>query len=498
MNGRITMNLTKNKTIDLEIVDFTNEGEGVGHAEGCTFFVKDAVIGDVVTAVITKVKKNYAYARIRDIIVPSPYRVDAQCPEARRCGGCQIRTLSYEMQLKFKQNKVLNNLIRLGGFDREEMERIMEPIIGMDEKSRLRYRNKAQYPVGKNKEGSLITGFFAGRTHAIIPIDDCLIGIPENKKILKIITDWMIKYDISAYDEINHEGTVRHILIRKGFETGELMVCLVINADHLKRDKELIEMLASGLSEESSRLSHISYSVNKKDTNVIMGDTYKTIWGKDTITDRIGDLSFRISPLSFYQVNPIQTKRLYEKALQYADLQGEETVWDLYCGIGTISIFLAQNAKQVSGVEIIPQAIEDARANAVMNGIENAEFYVGKAEEVVDRLKSRPDVVVVDPPRKGCDDNCLQTILKTSPNRIVYISCDSATLARDLKILCAGGYRLKALTPCDMFPETVHVETVCLLSNTQRKKKESYITLDVEMEDYYRIKNEGKNSNTGK
>ncbi len=491
MNERITMNLTKNKTIDLEIVDFTNEGEGVGHAEGCTFFVKDAVIGDVVTAVITKVKKNYAYARIRDIIVPSPYRVDAQCPEARRCGGCQIRTLSYEMQLKFKQNKVLNNLTRLGGFDREEMERIMEPIIGMDEKSRFRYRNKAQYPVGKNKEGSLITGFFAGRTHAIIPIDDCLIGIPENKKILKIITDWMIKYDISAYDEINHEGTVRHILIRKGFETGELMVCLVINADHLKRDKELIEMLTSGLSEESSRLRHISYSVNKKDTNVIMGDTYKTIWGKDTITDRIGDLSFRISPLSFYQVNPVQTKRLYEKALQYADLHGEETVWDLYCGIGTISIFLAQKAKQVCGVEIIPQAIEDARANAVMNGIENAEFYVGKAEEVVDRLKSRPDVVVVDPPRKGCDDHCLQTILKTSPNRIVYISCDSATLARDLKILCAGGYRLKALTPCDMFPETVHVETVVLLGKNITRSK-SHVNLGLDVEDYYRIKDSKK------
>lgn len=483
----------KNRTVDLEITDFTTEGEGVGHTDDCTFFVKDALIGDVVTVIITKVKKTYAYARIKDIIVPSPYRVKPPCPDAQRCGGCQIQALSYNKQLEFKQSKVINNIIRIGGFEKEYIEGIAEPIAGMGN-NYFRYRNKAQYPIGRDKDGKLIAGFFAGRTHSIIPLDDCLIGIPENKPILDTIIKWMRDFGIEPYDEVSHKGIVRHVLIRKGFATGELMVCLVINADTLIHKDELISALGSvDFSEKlpESRITNISYSVNKNDTNVIMGDGYVTVYGSDTITDFIGDLKFSISPLSFYQVNPVQTKKLYEKALEYADLTGNEIVWDLYCGIGTISLFMAQRAKQVYGVEIIPQAIEDARKNAELNGITNATFFIGKAEDIVSRAYEaslmtlpdnalHPDVIVVDPPRKGCDELCLDTILKMSPKRIVYVSCDSATLARDLKILCAGGYTVTRLAPVDMFPNTVHVETVALLSKLSEAKHHIEVTVDMD------------------
>ena len=463
----------KNQLLVVEIIDITNEGEGVGKIDGYTFFIKDALIGDTVSFIVTKVKKNYGYGKVKDILKRSPYRVEALCSQAKRCGGCQIQEMSYDSQLGFKRNKVLNNLTRLGGFDREMIERIMEPVIGMDGKP-FRYRNKAQFPIGYNKEGDLIAGFYAGRTHAIIPVSDCLLGTIENKDILDIILAWMRQYDIKAYDETSNRGIVRHVLIRKGFTSNEIMVCIVVNSDKLPKQDKLIEMLGS-----YDGLKSISYSVNKDDTNVIMGDNYHTIYGSDTITDSIGDLKFKISPLSFYQVNPIQTKKLYEKALSYACLSGEETVWDLYCGIGTISLFLAQKAKLVYGVEIIPQAIEDAKNNAKLNDITNAEFFIGKAEEVIDRLwneyankqddkkayaMTHPDVIVVDPPRKGCDTLCISTMLKMNPKRIVYVSCDSATLARDLKLLCDGGYELKKVCPCDMFPNTVHVETVVLLT----------------------------------
>lgn len=466
----------KNQLLEVEITDITNDGEGVGKLDGYTFFIKNALIGDRVQFIVTKVKKTYGYGKVKTVITASEHRVKAKCPDARRCGGCQIQELSYERQLKFKRDKVINNLIRLGGFEKEFLESVEEPIMGMKDDC-FRYRNKAQFPIGYDKEGNLIAGFYAGRTHNIMPVDDCMIGASENKSILQAVLGWMKRYGISAYDEVLHKGIVRHVLIRKGFTSGELMVCLVVNADTLPKEKELVDCLLS-----VKEIQSISYSVNKEKTNVIMGDGYKTLYGSDTITDSIGNLEFKISPLSFYQVNPVQTRMLYEKALEYADLKGSETVWDLYCGIGTISLFLAQRAGHVYGVEIVPQAIEDARENAKINRLDNTDFYVGKAEEVIDRLweknkvskegtdeyrMTHPDVIVVDPPRKGCDELCLSTILKMSPDRIVYVSCDSATLARDLKILCDKGYILKSFAPYDMFPHTVHCETVACLSRNR-------------------------------
>lgn len=463
----------KNQLLEVEITDITNDGEGVGKLDGYTFFIKDALIGDRVQFIVTKVKKTYGYGKVKTVITASEHRVKAKCPDARRCGGCQIQELSYERQLKFKRDKVINNLIRLGGFEKEFLESVEEPIMGMKDDC-FRYRNKAQFPIGYDKEGNLIAGFYAGRTHNIMPVDDCMIGASENKSILQAVLGWMKRYGISAYDEVLHKGIVRHVLIRKGFTSGELMVCLVVNADTLPKEKELVDYLLS-----VKEIQSISYSVNKEKTNVIMGDGYKTLFGSDTITDSIGNLEFKISPLSFYQVNPVQTRMLYEKALEYADLKGSETVWDLYCGIGTISLFLAQRAGHVYGVEIVPQAIEDAKENSKINRLDNTDFYVGKAEEVIDRLweknkvskegtdeyrMTHPDVIVVDPPRKGCDELCLSTILKMSPDKIVYVSCDSATLARDLRILCDKGYVLKSFAPCDMFPHTVHCEVVVSLS----------------------------------
>ncbi len=470
----------KNQILEVDITDMTNDGEGVGKVEGCTFFVKDALIGDRALIRVTKVKKTYAFGRLEKLIKPSPGRIDAPCPEARRCGGCQIQALSYEEQLRFKKNKVINNLVRIGGFSREEIEKITEEIIGMTDPKTgcYRYRNKAQYPVGTDREKNPVAGFYAGRTHAIIPVGDCLIGIPENEAILEAVLDWMRMYGIPAYDEEKQGGTIRHILIRKGFATGEIMVCLVINAKKLPHEEELVRMLCALSFPSENSIRHISYSTNTDNTNVIMGDNYRTIYGEDVITDRLGGLTFRISPLSFYQVNPVQTEKLYEKALSCAGLTGKETVWDLYCGIGTISLFLARKAGHVCGVEVVPQAIEDARTNAKENGLENTTFFVGKAEEVIDRLYREgnakgndssmlhPDVIVVDPPRKGLDPLCIETMLKMSPKRIVYVSCDSATLARDLNILCDGGYELRSVTSVDMFPHTVHVETAVLLQRS--------------------------------
>ena len=464
------MEYRKNDIVTLEIVDCGTDGEGIGKADGFTVFVKDAVIGDTVTAKIMKAKKNYGYGRLMEILKPSPYRVEPVCPSARQCGGCQLQAVSYEEQKVFKEKKLRGHLERIGGF----RDLPMEPIIGMDEP--YHYRNKAQFPVGRNKEGRIITGFYAGRTHAIIENRDCALGIPQNKEILDIVIAHMEKYGIAPYDEMTGKGLVRHIFVRYGFFTGELMVCLIINGQDLPHQKELIEKLR-----EIPGMASISLNINKKRSNVILGDKVKTIWGQEYITDKIGDISYEISPLSFFQVNPKQTWKLYSKALEYADLHGEETVWDLYCGIGTISLFLAQQAKFVRGVEIVPAAIDDAKRNAQINNIENVEFFVGKAEEVLPREYEKngvyADVIVVDPPRKGCDEMLLKTILKMQPKRVVYVSCDSATLARDLRFLCDNGYELKKVCGVDQFPQTVHVETVVLLSH---KKADSYIHIDVE------------------
>ena len=369
--------------------------------------------------------------------------------------------MSYEKQLEFKENKVRNNLERIGGFTKIPME----PIVGMDEP--YHYRNKAQFPVGTDKEGHIVTGFYAGRTHTIIPNRDCALGLPVNREILDIVIDFMEKYHISAYDEKTGKGLVRHVLIRCGFSSQEKMVCLIINGKSLPHGEKLVEALR-----KIDGMTSISLNCNTERTNVILGHKTIVLWGQEYITDQIGDISYEISPVSFYQVNPVQTEKLYGLALEYADLHGEETVWDLYCGIGTISLFLAQKAKQVYGVEIIPQAIENAKRNAVKNGIENAEFFVGKSEEVLPEFyekeaaagrKAYADVIVVDPPRKGCDEKLLDTIVKMAPDRVVYVSCDSATLARDLKILCEQGYELKRVRAVDQFCHTVHTEAVCCL-----------------------------------
>ena len=450
------MEYRKNDIVTLEIVDCGTDGEGIGKADGFTVFVKDAVIGDTVKAKIMKAKKNYGYGRLMEILKPSPYRVEPVCPSARQCGGCQLQAVSYEEQKVFKEKKLRGHLERIGGFH----DLPMEPLIGMDEP--YHYRNKAQFPVGRNKEGRIITGFYAGRTHAIIENRDCTLGIPQNKDVLDRVIAHMEKYNIAPYDEMTGRGLVRHIFVRYGFFTGEIMVCLIINGQELPHQKELIEKLC-----EMPGMTSISLNINKKRNNVILGDKVKTIWGQEFITDKIGDISYEISPLSFFQVNPKQTWKLYSKALEYADLHGEETVWDLYCGIGTISLFLAQKARFVRGVEIVPAAIEDAKRNAKINNIENVEFFVGKAEEVLPREYEKngvyADVIVVDPPRKGCDEMLLKTILKMQPKRVVYVSCDSATLARDLRFLCDNGYELKKVCGVDQFPQTVHVETVVLL-----------------------------------
>lgn len=464
------MEFRKNDLVTLEIEDCGIDGEGIGKADGFTVFVKDAVIGDTVTAKIIKAKKNYGYGRLMEVLKPSPYRVEPKCEFARQCGGCQLQALSYDQQLVFKTNKVKGHLERIGGFT----DIPMEPIIGMDEL--FHYRNKAQFPVGRNKEGKIVTGFYAGRTHNIIENRDCALGVAENKEVLDCVIAHMEKYGIEPYNEATGKGLVRHVLIRYGYFTKEVMVCLILNGNKIPKEEQLVKSLC-----EIPGMTSITINVNKKHSNVILGEEIRLLWGQEYITDRIGDISYQISPLSFYQVNPMQTQKLYAKALEYADLHGEETVWDLYCGIGTISLFLAQKAKFVRGVEIVPAAIENAKENAKLNGLENTEFFVGKAEEVLPREYKKngvyADVIVVDPPRKGCDETLLETMIEMNPDRIVYVSCDSATLARDLKYLCERGYELRKVCPVDQFGMTVHVETVVLLSH---KKPDSHINIKVE------------------
>lgn len=539
--------MKKNDEFEIEITDIGNDGEGIGKYDGMTFFIKGGLPGDRILAGATKLNKTYGYARLVKVITPSPFRVTPQCPIAEKCGGCQIQSLSYEKQLELKTRKITENLIRIGGFSPEIIREKTDPIIGMD--NPFRYRNKAQYPVGTDKNGNVIAGFYAGRTHNIIPNTKCYLGTEENESILETVLSYMKDNGIPAYNETTGKGLIRHVLIRKGFTTEELMVSLIINSDKpVKKSDRLNQNITAKVDNdvkafgknirnistdktewlpqqqllinklaEIPGMKSISVNINTENTNVIMGTEVHTLWGEPTVSDIIhvrdmqkdgypftGDsLIFKISPLSFYQVNPVQTEKLYSLALEYAGLTGKETVWDLYCGIGTISLFMARRAKQVYGVEIVPQAIADAKENAKRNGISNVEFFTGKAEDVLpafynkqkdttspcsedlnnnyskttgsdpakdqDQTKNgmlHPDVIVVDPPRKGCDEACLSTMLKMQPDRIVYVSCDSATLARDLKILCDGGYEIKKIRGVDQFGHTVHVETIVLLTIT--------------------------------
>ena len=481
--------MQKNELVKVKIEDIGVGGEGIGKVDGYTLFIKDAIIGDVVEAKVMKAKKNYGYARLMNVLTPSKDRVEeVVCPMARKCGGCQIQEMKYPAQLAFKESKVRGNLERIGEVPGELLDQIMHPVVGMDEEGMqpFRYRNKAQFPIGTDKDGRVTAGFYAGRTHSIIGNTDCVLGVEVNEEILNCILDFMEEFEIPAYDEVKHKGLVRHVLLRYGFKTDEIMVCLVINGKTIPHCHDLVGRLR-----QIPGMTSITLSSNTAKTNVIMGDTIRLLWGQEFITDYIGEIKYQISPLSFYQVNPVQTEKLYGLALDYAGLTGNETVWDLYCGIGTISLFLAKKAKQVYGVEIVPQAIDDARNNAKINDITNAEFYVGKAEEVLPEYykeyekthngeKAHADVIVVDPPRKGCEESLLQTIVDMQPEKVVYVSCDSATLARDVKFLRAKGYELKDVTPVDQFPHTVHVETVVLLS---QQKPDDTIEIDLDLDE---------------
>ena len=576
----------KNDLVVLEIIDLTEEGQGVGKCDGLVFFVKGTVMGDLVEAKILKVKENYAYAKVEKLLKASPYRATPLCPVAGKCGGCQLQHLSYEKELAWKEDRIAQSLIRIAGIPEEEVRKRGEGILGGETE---RYRNKAQYPVQNGKElhvgkgqigensgldgkektakncivdgkregninsmsvvrkelSGLTMGFYGFHSHRIIEAEDCLINSAENPLILNCIKDWAREYKISGYEEETGKGLLRHIFLRKGFSTGEILLCLVLNGKSLPHGKELWEKLqglslraeAGGLQRGAEvscrmdaeseadgrcgvdtereadihcrvdakseadihcgmdaqseadehygrngtvpgRIVGLSMNINEGRGNAILGRETFCLYGKDSIEDKIGELSFSISVPSFYQVNPVQTEKIYGKALEYAALTGEETVWDCYCGIGTISLFLAQKAKQVYGLEIVPEAIENAKKNAEKNGLHNTEFYVGAAEEVLPKwveeqkregkdVGNLVDVVSLDPPRKGCDEACLSAVLELSPKRIVYVSCDPGSLARDMKYLREGGYTLEKWVGVDNFPRTGHVETVALLQKEE-------------------------------
>ena len=569
-----TKSYKKNELIILEITDLTEEGQGVGKSDGLVFFVKDSVMGDLVEARILKVKKNYAYAKVEKLLKPSPYRITPLCPVAGKCGGCQLQHLSYEKELAWKEDRIAQSLIRIAGIPEEEVRKRGEGILGG---KTVRYRNKAQYPVQNGKElhveteqigensaldrkkktakncivdgkregninsmsvvrkelSGLTMGFYGFHSHRIIEAEDCLINSEENPLILNCIKEWAREYQISGYEEETGKGLLRHIFLRKGFSTGEILLCLVLNGKSLPHGKELWERLQGlslsaeegdlqreadipcgmdvqsgvdvrcgvdvhcgtdipyGMDVQSKvndhcwkngtvqgRIVGLCVNINEGRDNAILGRETRCLYGKDSIEDKIGELSFSISVPSFYQVNPAQTEKIYGKALEYAALTGEETVWDCYCGIGTISLFLAQKAKQVYGLEIVPEAIENAKKNAEKNGLHNTEFYVGAAEEVLPKWVEEQkregkdvghlvDVVSLDPPRKGCDEACLFAVLELSPKRIVYVSCDPGSLARDMKYLRESGYVLEKWVGIDNFSRSGHVETIALLQKEE-------------------------------
>ncbi len=465
--------MKKNDIFTIKITDIGAHGEGIGRCEGMTFFIRGALIGDEILAAATKIKKGYGYARIVEITEPSPYRVEARCPAAGRCGGCQLQALSYDRQLEWKEKKVRDALTRIGGISEERIRRVMEPVVGMEEP--FRYRNKAQFPVGYDG-GEIVTGFYAPGSHRIVPVKDCLLEPEENADVLAAVRRYMRENGVLPYDEAAGSGRIRHILIRRSFSTGAMMVCLIVNGGDLPQEERLVAELR-----KVSGMASIFLNTNTEQTNRILGERLRLLWGQEYITDVIHrvqqeengfvqtseSVTFEISPKSFYQVNPAQTEKLYSIALDLAGLRGNETVWDLYCGIGTISLFLAAKAGWVYGVEAVKEAVADAKRNAALNRIRNVSFYEGRAEEILPEWARgemrRPDVVVVDPPRKGCDFACLTAILSVRPERIVYVSCDPATLARDIRILEDGGYTLARLRPVDQFCHSVHVENAALL-----------------------------------
>ena len=443
--------LSKNKEYVVDIVDIGQGGVGIGKYEGFTVFVEGGLIQDKVKVRINKSKKNYAVGDIVEIIEKSPFRVDRICSDdLKDCGGCQIQELDYNKQLELKTNEVKQVISRIGKLENVEIHET----IGMQ--SPCRYRNKAQFPI-QNINGSTAIGFYKKKSHDVIPTDMCVIQHDINDKIIKIIKTYIQAYNVSIYNETTHTGVLRHLVTKVGFTTNEVMVVLVANGTNLPHLNEL----ASVLKENIPGFKTLVLNVNKAKTNVILGKENKVIYGNGKINDYIGDLVFEISPLSFFQVNPVQTEVLYNKALEYAELKENDTVFDIYCGIGSISLFLAQKATKVYGIEIVEDAIKDAKINAKLNNLNNVEFYVGKAEEVVPKMYSEgktANVVVVDPHRKGCDEKVLDTIVSMKPDRVVYVSCNPSTLARDLAYLDERGYKCVEIQPVDMFPHTMHVE----------------------------------------
>ena len=448
--------LSKNKEYVVDIVDIGQGGVGIGKYEGFTVFVEGGLIQDKVKVRINKSKKNYAVGDIVKIIEKSPFRVERICSDdLKECGGCQIQELDYNKQLELKTNEVKQVISRIGKLENVEIHET----IGM--KNPCRYRNKAQFPI-QNINGETAIGFYKKKSHNVIPTDMCVIQHDINDKIIKIIKTYIQAYNVSLYNETTHTGVLRHLVTKVGFTTNEVMVVLVANGTNLPHLNEL----ASVLKENIPGFKTLVLNINKAKTNVILGKENKLIYGNGKINDYIGDLVFEISPLSFFQVNPIQTEVLYNKALEYAELKENDTVFDIYYGIGTISLFLAQKATKVYGIEIVEDAIKDAKINAKLNKLDNVEFYVGKAEEVVPKMYSEgktANVVVVDPPRKGCDEKVLDTIVSMKPDRVVYVSCNPSTLARDLAYLNERGYKCVEIQPVDMFPHTMHVEAVAKL-----------------------------------
>ena len=458
--------VVKNNEYILDIISVGYEGEGIAKIDGYPIFIEGAILGEKVKVLIVKAKKNYAYGKLLEVIEASEERIEPKCKVYKRCGGCTVQHMNYKKQLDYKFERVKDCISKIGGLDSS----LVEYPIGMKEPER--YRNKVQLPVGIVK-GELSIGFYAPRSHNIINLETCLIQDEVADKVADITRKWMTKYNISAASidgVFNKNGLIRHVMIRKGFTTNEVMVVLVSTKKSVPNIENFIEEIKNNI----EGIKSIILNVNKENTNVILGQECITLWGKDTITDYIDNFKFNISPLSFFQVNPVQTEKLYSKALEYAGLTGEETVFDAYCGTGTITLFLSQKAKKVYGVEIIEPAIINARENAKINNIDNAEFFVGKSEEIIPELIEKgivPEVIVVDPPRKGCDIKLLEAIGKAKPKRVVYVSCDPSTLARDLKILEEKGYKTEKVQPVDMFPHTSHIENVTSLIKEQRDEE---------------------------
>ncbi len=455
--------VNKGNVVEGEIIDISHEGKGVVKLEGYTIFTEGGLIGDKVSVKITETKKNYSLGKTLEILEPSKYRVDTKCNIADYCGGCPLQGLDYSMQLEFKTNKVKNDLKKIGGLE----DVIINHIIGMDNPNR--YRNKVQIPVGI-ENGQPVIGFYKKESHEIANIDICKIQHEVADKVVEVIRKYIEEFKIEPYDNKTSKGLLRHIIVKNSFKTGDTMVVLVTNGNTLPYSDELVKMLKNKIPE----LKSVIQNINTKKTNLVMGTKSQIIYGKDKIVDYIGELKFNISAESFFQVNPVQTEVLYNKALEYADLKGNETVFDIYCGIGTISLFLAQKAKKVYGIESVSQAVKDAKENARINEIENVEFHTGNAEEIFPKLYEKgikADIVVVDPPRKGCDPQVIDTIIKMKPKKVVYVSCNPSTLARDLKVLSENGFRVIEVQPVDMFPNTPHVESIILMTYCGSEKK---------------------------